>query len=418
MRALTYLLGNRPPSSPLGVRIAAFFGALFLAYGVTVPYFPVWLHARGLDAFQISTITAAPLFLRTLVTPSIGLLADRLGDYRIVILGLATGAFTMILGLGLASGYVPILILGVAFLMMNGTMVPLIETVAVRGVRSDGLDYGRMRLWGSMTFIVANFLGGLAIEAFGGGVALWMIGAAIMLTIAASYALPRASRAAPAPARGRIDWRSSGPARLLRSRLFVLFLIAIGCIHGAHATFYTFGALYWQSHGLSAAWVGTLWAIGVFAEVMVFAFSAPVVRRFGPLQLIAAGAGASVLRWTAMAFDPPLYILVPLQVLHALTYGATHLGAILFITRAVPHAAMGTAQAFYSTIAAGLLLGVVGLISGALYSAIGGLVFLVPAMVAAVGLVAAILLLREWPGTPFWGDAGEGISPTTQVQEA
>jgi PPP family 3-phenylpropionic acid transporter len=402
MRALTYLLGSGPTSRPLGVRIATFFGALFLAYGVVVPYFPVWLHARGLDPFQISTITAAPLFLRTLVTPSIGLLADRLGDYRIVILGLAMGAFTMILGLGLVSGYLPILVLGVAFLMMNGTMVPLIETVAVRGVRSDGLDYGRMRLWGSMTFIVANFLGGLAIEAFGGGVALWMIGVAVLLTIGAGYALPRASGTTPIPERGRIDWRSSAPARLLGSRLFVLFLIAIGCIHGAHATFYTFGALYWQSQGLPAAWVGALWAIGVFAEVLVFAFSAPIARRFGPLQLIAAGAAASVLRWTAMAFDPPLYVLVPLQVLHALTYGATHLGAILFITRAVPHTAMGTAQAFYSTIAAGLLLGVVGLVSGALYGGVGGLVFLVPAFVSAIGLGAAVLLLRDWSGAPLW----------------
>jgi PPP family 3-phenylpropionic acid transporter len=418
MRALTFLLGNGPTSGPLGVRIASFFGALFLAYGVVVPYFPVWLHSRGLDPFQISTITAAPLFLRTLVTPSIGLLADRLGDYRAVIMGLAWGAFAMILGLGLACGYLPILVLGVAFLMMNGTMVPLIETVAVRAVRSDGLEYGRMRLWGSMTFIVANFIGGIAIEALGGGVALWMMGAAALVTVAAGYALPRASGTGPAPVRGRIDWRSSGPARLLRSRLFVLFLIAIGCIHGAHATFYTFGALYWQSQGLPAAWVGALWGIGVFAEVLLFAFSAPVVRRFGPLQLITIGAAVSVLRWTAMAFDPPLSVLVPLQVLHALTYGATHLGAILFITRAVPHAAMGTAQAFYSTIAAGLVLGIVGLISGALYGSIGGLVFLVPAVVSAIGLVAAVLLLRGWHGATLWGDTGEGISPTTQAQEA
>ncbi len=418
MRPLNVLLGNGPTAGPLGLRIALFFSALFLVYGIVVPYFPVWLHSRGLDPLEISTVTAAPLFVRLLVTPGIGLLADRLGNYRLVLLGLAWGALAMVLGLSAAHGYWPILALGVVFLLANGTMVPLIETVAVRAVRSDGLDYGRMRLWGSVTFIIANFFGGIAIEALGGGSALWMIAGAVMLTIAAAHALPRPARALQVVGRPGVDWRSSTPARLLHSPLFILFLVAIGCTHGAHATFYTFGALYWQSQGLSAAWIGALWAIGVFAEVLLFAFSAPVARRLGPVQLIVLGAGTSVLRWGAMAFDPPLYLLVPLQALHALTYGASHLGAILYISRAVPHAAVGTAQALYSTMAAGLVLGIVGLISGALYASAGGWVFLVPTLVAAFGLVAGMMLLRRWDGRTLWDAADEKaaeVSPTTQV---
>ena len=153
-------------------------------------------------------------------------------------------------------------------------------------------------------------------------------------------------------------------------------------------------------------WVGALWAIGVFAEVVLFAFSAQVVRRFGPAQLIVAGAAASVVRWGLMAFDPPLGVLIPLQVLHALTYGAAHLGAILFITRAVPHNGMGSAQAFYATIAAGLALGIVGLLSGALYGSIGGEVYLLPAVVGLIGCVAGVMLLRGWDGQPLWNEDG------------
>jgi PPP family 3-phenylpropionic acid transporter len=415
MQALTYLLGNGPTASPLGARISLFFGALFLAYGVVVPYFPVWLNARGLDPLQISTVTALPLFVRLLVTPSIGLLADRLGNYRLVIVTLAWSALALILALGLVGGYLPILVIGVAFLLANGTMLPLVETIAVGGVRTQGLDYGRMRLWGSVTFIIANFAGGLAIEALGGSFALWMIGFAAVSTIAAAHALPPPPVTAQAVTTQRVSWRTSSPARLLQSRLFILFLIAIGCTHGAHATFYTFGALHWQAQGLSAAWVGTLWAIGVSAEVVLFALSAPVVRRFGPAQLIVAGAGASVVRWGVMAFDPPLGILIPLQLLHALTYGAAHLGAILFITRAVPHKGMGSAQAFYATIAAGLALGIVGLISGALFAQIGGAVFLVPTFVAIIGCTAGVILWRGWDGGALWADeapSNSALSPT------
>ena len=78
-----------PRRARSGCAYRLFFGALFLAYGVIVPYFPVWLDARGLDPLQISTVTAAPLFIRLLVTPAIGLLADRLGNYRLVIVTLA-----------------------------------------------------------------------------------------------------------------------------------------------------------------------------------------------------------------------------------------------------------------------------------------------------------------------------------------
>ncbi len=421
MRATSFLMnrfGANGLASGLGPRISLFFAALFLAYGVVVPYFPVWLNARGLDPLQISTVTAAPLFIRLLVTPGIGLLADRLGNYRVVIVTLAWCALALILGLSLVSGYAPILAIGVVFLLANGTMLPLIETVAVRGVRTEGLDYGRMRLWGSVTFIIANFVGGLAIEALGGSFAIWLIAFSCVLTIGAAHALP----APPAPLRAvdrvRVDWRGSSPARLLGSRLFILFLIAIGCTHGAHATFYTFGALHWQSQGLPAVWVGALWAIGVFAEVVLFAFSAQVVRRFGPAQLIVAGAAASVVRWGLMAFDPPLGVLIPLQVLHALTYGAAHLGAILFITRAVPHNGMGSAQAFYATIAAGLALGIVGLMSGALYGSIGGEVFLLPALVGLVGCIAGVMLLRGWDGQPLWSEDGEPRAPPSPTAEA
>ena len=401
----------------LGVKVALFFSALFLAYGVILPYFPVWLHAKGLSPIEIATITAAPLFVRVAFTPAIGLLADRLANYRLVIIGLAWSAVGLVLVVSTLIGYWPILAVGVAFLLAIGTMLPLIETVAVSGVRTQGLDYGRMRLWGSITFIVANFAGGVLIEALGGGFAIWLIAAAAALTVGAAHLLPKPERRTPSEPATRTHWRVSLPMRLVRSRLFVLFLVAMGCVHGAHATFYTFGALHWQAQGLSAAWVGTLWAIGVTAEVILFAFSAPIVRRFSPVQLIVAGAAASVLRWSVMAFNPPLALLLPLQLLHALTYGVTHLGAILFITRAVPSQGMGSAQALYAVVAGGVVLGLVGLAAGALYDSLGGGVYFLSAAVALIGLGAGVLLLKRWDGGLLWpAELPPPVSPKALTQ--
>ena len=396
------------------MRISLFFGALFLAYGVIVPYFPVWLDARGLELRCKSRRSPRlPLFIRLVVTPAIGLLADRLGNYRLVIVTLAwcaTGAYLW-----------PEPRFRLRADPRHRRRLPAGERHHAAADRDDGgLADGARRVSttaacgcgvrspsSSLTLSVAS-----PSRQLGGGFALWLIAFAGMSTIAAAHALPPPPVTVRTATVQRFIRRASSPARLLQSRLFILFLIAIGCTHGAHATFYTFGALHWQAQGLSAAWVGTLWAIGVVAEVVLFALSAPVVRRFGPAKLIVAGATASVLRWGVMTFDPPLAVLIPLQLLHALTYGAAHLGAILFITRAVPHKGMGSAQAFYATIAAGLALGIVGLISQLLSARVGGEVYVVPTVVALIGCVASVMLLYGWSAGALWADDADTEAPS------
>jgi MFS transporter, PPP family, 3-phenylpropionic acid transporter len=398
----------------LGVRIAFFFAALFTAYGLVLPYFPVWLDSRGLTPVEISVITSAPLFVRVVFTPAVAMLAERIANYRMVIIVLAWCAFAIALAVSQLFGYWPILVMGVAMLMCVGTMLPLTDTIAVAGVKSAGLDYGGVRIWGSITFIIANFSGGVLIEGLGGGAGIWLIVSTLAMTAVAAHFLPAPIPRAPQETAPRTHWRLSMPVKLLRTRLFALFLLAGGCIHGAHATFYTFGALHWQSIGLSSAWIGALWAIGVLAEVILFAFSAGVSRRLTPVQLILAGGAASVVRWTAMVFNPSLMLLVPLQVLHALSYGAVQLGAVLFIARAVPHAGMGNAQAFYAVIANGLVLGLVGLASGVLYTTLGSTLYALPAVVSLVGTLAALLLLRQWDGGLLLPEPE--VSPTAQAQ--
>ncbi len=180
--------------------------------------------------------------------------------------------------------------------------------------------------------------------------------------------------------------------------------------------FYTFGALHWRSQGISTAWVGALWAVGVLAEVLLFAYSRAVVAHVGAAQLIAAGSAAAIVRWGAMSFDPPLWLLFPIQLLHALTYGATHLGAIHFISRAVPEEASGTAQALYATVAAGLLMGGATLLSGSLYAAFGGsrVSRRWPCSQPSAWLRASSSCKR-WDGGALW-DAE--VSPIEPVQEA
>ena len=174
----------------------------------------------------------------------------------------------------------------------------------------------------------------------------------------------------------------------------MLFLLAAGAVQAAHAAFYTFGTLHWRTLGLSTLLAGQLWTVAVAAEILVFAYSAALLRRLGPTSVLVLAALAAVVRWSAMAFEPALWLLFGLQALHGLTFGAAHVGAIHVLARFVPEAQAGTAQAVYASATSGILLGGATLLAGPLYAAWGGRAYLAMAALAAVGLLAALGLER------------------------
>lgn len=401
--------GTGDGGSGFMVRMALFYGALFLIYGIHVPYMPVWLDFKGLTAGEVAIATATPQFLRLAVTPVAGLVADRDGSHRRLIVALSWLCLVIAAVISQSSGFVALLVLATMFQIALSTIMPLTETVAVSGARAGGHDYGRMRLWGSLTFVAAGFVAGPAIDLAGGGVIIWLLIAGCAATIAAALNVPKPAREVrPRPS------RAPGSAvaeamRLVRTPVFLLYLVATSAAMGSHGMFYTFGALHWRGQGISTTWISVLWAIGVAGEIALFAYSGWFLRRVGVKGALLMGTGAAAVRWAALAFDPPLWVLVGLAPLHALSFGASHLGAMHFIGRAVPSRAAGTAQAIYASFAAGVAQGFATLASGVLYKAYGGHGYLAMAALAAIGFAAALAIVRLWNDGLLWG--GETAAP-------
>ncbi|MEQ1577267.1 MAG: MFS transporter [Hyphomicrobium sp.] len=404
-------------SKAIAIRLSSFYGALFLIYGAHVPYFPVWLNGRALSASEISIIVAAPFFLRLFVTPLLAVFGDRHQAHRGMIAVLAWATLGLALFMSQTSGFWPVFLLAVPFAISVTSIMPLTETLAVSRVRAEGLDYGRVRLWGSLTFVVMGLAGGVLVERFGGGVGVWLLVFGAVLTVFAAHQLPGLNPVSSPSQVARPVLSRADVMALAGNPLFLIFLVSVGCTQASHATFYTFGALHWQALGISSISIGVMWAIAVLAEVALFAWSQPVISRYGPVELLIAGAVAAIARWGIMSFDPPLGFLMPLQLLHALTYGATHIAAIHFIARAVPPAAAGTAQALYASVAAGVIMGAATLVSGPLFAAFGGKAYLAPASIACVGLACAIVLAKRWDGGQIGAREPE-IIPTAPVPGA
>lgn len=384
------------PLAGFAVRMSLFYGASFLVIGLYLPYFPVWLHWRGLSSGEIGLIVALPSFARIIGTPVATLLADRIGDPRRMVRLLALYTLVCFALLPLATTPQLILVLILLYGLAGPSILPLAEAVALSGVRTGGLDYGRMRLWGSVSFILASALGGAAVKAFGPGIIQWLIIGASLLTLTAAWSLPRADVSPAANERERGAGAGFGEAlQVLTTPSFAVFLLATALAQSSHALFYAFGTLHWRSLGISEAMIGLLWSVGVIAEILLFAWARRPLARLGPTGLIMLGALAAVLRWSGMAFDPPLAVLFALQALHGLSFGAAHLGAIHFMSAHVPARLSATAQGLYSTATVGIGMGTVLLASGPLYDALGAKSYAVMAVLAIVGLSLSLGLFKR-----------------------
>ncbi len=374
-------------TSAPSIRYAAYYGAVFLSLGVYLPFWPVFLKSRGLDATEIGVLFALAAWIKVASTPAIAQIADRTGRAKATLAATAGLSLVAFAGFLAARGFWPILLVTMFTAIWFHALIPLGESQTMAAVIERRLDYGRIRLWGSIAFIAGTVGAGALLTGRDPDLVLILILAALGATLLAALALP--ARRAEVPVAGR-----NGIMVLLRQRRFVLFLGAASLLQASHAVYYGFSALHWKAVGLSEATIGWLWAEGVIAEVLLFAVSGRIVARAGPPALLVVAGLGGVVRWSVLGATTALPALVAVQVLHALTFGAAHLGAMHFIARAAPPGLSATAQSVYAAVSGGIAMGLAMLAAGALYADYAGGAFLAMAVLSAGGAAVAGVLWR------------------------
>ncbi len=363
-----------------GLRLGAFYAALFFTQGVLLPFWPVWLSTRGLSAGEIGVVLAAAQWIKIAGNPLAGIAADRSGMPRRVMLRLSAAALLGFLLFLPARSFAALALLSALTGGALSAVLPLGDNIALAAATAGEIDYGRVRLWGSLGFIAAALIAGRLIELAGAdGVLYLLIAAAAAVLAACTGLVERTRRIAPRRALG------AGIRRLP-----LLLFAAAAAIQGSHAVYYGFGTLYWQHLGLADGAIAALWAEGVVAEILLFYASAPLLRRLGPAGMLALGGAAGVLRWSFTGIATGLPALALLQLLHALTFAAAHLGVMHHLARVLPPEQAATGQALYSAVVGGLAQGLALLLAGALFAAFGGAAYQAMAALAALGLVLSL----------------------------
>ena len=251
---------------------------------------------RGLDAAEISLITSVGVWIRAFANPFIAHFADRSGAHRMIIMISASGVITYAL-FGIADGFWMLFVVNIMASAMFMALIPLGENLASRASVEHGFDYGRVRLWKSITFILAAYAGGWMVEKTGDAAILWMIVTAMIAAFIAGFDRTETSRP-----RSRIGAACpvSAFALMRQKKTWCSLLHRLAAID--HAVLYVFGAIHWRAAGISDDVIGALWAEGVIAEIVLFAFSGAVVAAAEPIRpdVIAAGT-TGIVRWAILA---------------------------------------------------------------------------------------------------------------------
>ena len=369
-------------------RTAVYYAAFSLLIGLYMPLFPLWLEAKGLDAAQVGLVLAAPAFARIAAVPLATHAGDRHFGLREVLVVCSVATAAGYAALGFVGGAAAVLVLAMLVSVPHTPVTALLDAYALRGLKARKRAYGPVRLWGSVSFIAANLGAGLMLDLISAANLIWLIAAAGGVLAVASL------RLMPFPPLAQSDRRKPGRP-LWRNPLFMLLLAAASLIQASHALYYGFSTIAWKAAGFDGVTIGALWALGVVAEIVLFAFSGRFPPWLTPRALLLIGAAACMLRWGAMAFDPPAWSLPLLQVLHALSFGATHLGTIGFIARAASDLQGATAQGYFS-ILNGVTMGVAMGLAGILYQAHGNAAYGAMAIIAAIG--GAIVIVARGRG--------------------
>lgn len=363
-------------------RLSAFYFCYLAALGAFSPYFPLWLDHQGLSAVAISAMMSLWYGTRVVSPSAWGHLVLRSArPIRWLRLG---AALTLLAFAGFLWPSAPLpalVVVMAAFSFFYNAIMPQFEAVTLSHLAEAPQRYGRIRLWGSVGFLITASALGPLFDRIGIGWLPWVMLPMFALLLATSFA----NQYGPAH-------RDDGPRESLVDSLRrpgVAALIGAGFLmQVAHGPYYVFFSLHLAESGYSKGALGAFWAIGVGAEIAMFWFAARLLERHGAVRLMRLCMGAAVLRFVATALVPGSALALSVaQLGHALTFGLFHAAGMQRTARLFPGRLLGQGQGLLYGLSSGVG-GVTGALLAGQFWGVGGgrAAFLFAAAAAAAGL--------------------------------
>lgn len=377
-------------------RLSGFYFFYFAFVGVMAPYWGLYLRSLAFDAWQIGVLMSLLQVMRIFAPNVWGHIADRTGR-RVAIVQLA--AFVCLIafmGVFWATRFWPLFLVMSLISFFWSASLPLVEATTLSHLRERTEQYGRIRLWGSVGFILVVVGLGAALDHVPIRLVLWVVLALLLGIMFTARLIPEAEMSY----QGHVHIPLG---QVLRQPRVWALIVAGLLMTAAHGPYYTFFTIHLVEMGYSKGLTGWLWALGVISEIGVFLLMPRIFARIRSESVLLLTLVAAVLRFLLIGFVADhLPMLLFAQLLHALTFGAYHASAMSLVHRYFTGRNQARGQALYNSMALGVGGTLGSLYAGALWDGLGaGMTFAVGSILAL--LAVFIFTLKGRAGRPEAG---------------
>ena len=294
------------------------------------------------------------------------------------------------LSYGITSNKIILTLITFMFGLVYYTVAPFIESLASLFLKEEGIDYGKARTWGSVSFTLVGIAAG-GIIGYVGSVALYYILIILLVLYVVFMFLPQPKLVRTLTV-NKSDNNNTGKlySWVLKDKNAILLILVIFLYQLSHTAYNNYNALYLESMNISAKWMsGLILNISVIAEILFFIFSKKIIGKIKPTQLLVFCGIGAIIRWLMLAIFHNIYVFVVMQTFHAITFAVGHIAFILILNNRFNTEKIIDMQILYTAICYQLSMTIGLYIMGAIWDINSSLVFYVSAGIALVGTIFA-----------------------------
>jgi len=362
-------------------RFAAFYFSYYAALGAYTPYIGRWVDSAGFSGYVVGAMLALWYGSRVISPPLWAWAITRSARPGYVLVAGCVIALLAFAGFTVTHTVASLIVVMAIFGLFFNAVMPQFEAMTLTALGSNANDYGRIRLWGSIGFLLVAGSYGALLDRLGDASFIWLSLPLLAATVwaASLHRHDPAPESIPEAADAGHLWRRPGVRRFL----IVALLMQMG-----FGPFYVFYTLNLQAHGHSGLAVGSLWAIGVLAEIALFWVAPQLIARFGAPRLLSLALAVTISRWLVTALFADSFALMALaQSSHALGFAMFHACNMRLMSEYFPGRRAASGQSLLYGFSSGIG-GVLGAVLAALAWNNGG--------GTAAFALAALITLSAW----------------------
>ena len=375
--------------SKLHQRLSRFYFVYYFFVGAFVPYWGLYLKSEQFTAADIGILMSLFQISRIFAPNFWGWLADHTGKRAqwiqlTAFLGLC--GFTAVFW---AHGFYWLFFVMAALSLFTSSTLPLAESLTLAHLATTNGHYSRIRMWGSLGFIVASVILGYFIDFAGIRSLLWFLLIVQMVLLMLSRTLPDPKVVQHAHDQFSI-WQ------VIKQPNVIALLVGCSLMVTAHGVLYNFYSIYLSDHGYSKGLIGLLWSVGVICEIGIFMLMPKIMQHYSLKTILLISLALAVFRFCLIGFAiDNIWLLVLAQTLHAATFGSFHAASVEVITQFFNGRHQAKGQAMYNSVAYGIGGTIGGVAGGYALQYLGGQkTFMLAAIFPLIGILVIGLGLK------------------------